>query len=493
MVMSATSLVGARRVGAAPTRIPRRPRLHVRRRRDPHARRRRQRGGAGGRAARAGDDREARVLARALTGRRGPGRPRPEGRCHTAAERGGRVRHLLAHLHRRHDGPAQGRDGHPPGDGLHGPHGVGRVRAPDGTSATWPPRRSPTPLGCTWFPRCCGAAPCTCTRSSTPSATCAPSSRTASRCASGSPAWCTPCSTIPTSRRPTCRASRRSCTPRRRCRRPGWPMDSSASDRCSRSTTPSRSARPPRCSPSATTTRRSRDGCRRAASRSRRSASPCSVRTTRRSRSARPARSVSKAPAVMDGYWKQPELTAETIRDGWLHTGDMATCDDEGFLTIVDRKKDMIVTGGFNVFPREIEDVLTSHPAVAGAAVIGVPDDKWGEAVTALVVTRPGQDVPPERADRPGQGAQGQDRRAQGGRVHRRHPAHPGRQGRQALAARPLLDRQRSVGALARRLLELRDGDRALEHPGRRSRRPTCSGRSPVAAGGRRRAPAASP
>ncbi|MEY2468540.1 MAG: fatty-acyl-CoA synthase, partial [Actinomycetota bacterium] len=103
-----------------------------------------------------------------------------------------------------------------------------------------------------------------------------------------------------------------------------------------------------------------------------------------------------KGPAMMDGYWNQPELTAETIIDGWIHTGDMATCDNDGFLTIVDRKKDMIVSGGFNVFPREIEDVLTTHPAVAGAAVIGVPDDKWGEAVTALVVVRPGQDVTPE-------------------------------------------------------------------------------------------------
>jgi fatty-acyl-CoA synthase len=103
-----------------------------------------------------------------------------------------------------------------------------------------------------------------------------------------------------------------------------------------------------------------------------------------------------QGPCTMAGYWNQPELTAETLREGWVHTGDMAACDDEGFLTIVDRKKDMIVSGGFNVFPREIEDVLTTHPAVAGAAVIGVPDDKWGEAVTALVVTRPGQDVSPD-------------------------------------------------------------------------------------------------
>ena len=103
-----------------------------------------------------------------------------------------------------------------------------------------------------------------------------------------------------------------------------------------------------------------------------------------------------QGPCMMDGYWNQPELTAETIVDGWVHTGDMAACDDDGFLTIVDRKKDMIVSGGFNVFPREIEDVLTTHAAVAGAAVIGVPDEKWGEAVTALVVLRPGQDVSPD-------------------------------------------------------------------------------------------------
>ena len=74
----------------------------------------------------------------------------------------------------------------------------------------------------------------------------------------------------------------------------------------------------------------------------------------------------------------------------WLRTGDMAVRDEEGLLYIVDRKKDMIVSGGFNVFPREIEDVIASHPAVSAAAVIGVPDPKWGEAVKALVVARPG-------------------------------------------------------------------------------------------------------
>ncbi len=103
-----------------------------------------------------------------------------------------------------------------------------------------------------------------------------------------------------------------------------------------------------------------------------------------------------QGPSVMKGYFKQPELTAETIVDGWLHTGDMAVRDEEGFLTIVDRKKDMIVSGGFNVFPREIEDVLSTHPTVSAVAVIGVPDDKWGEAVKAVVVPRPGESIDPE-------------------------------------------------------------------------------------------------
>jgi fatty-acyl-CoA synthase len=100
-----------------------------------------------------------------------------------------------------------------------------------------------------------------------------------------------------------------------------------------------------------------------------------------------------QGPCVMKGYFKQPGLTADTLVDGWLRTGDMAVRDEEGFLTIVDRKKDMIVSGGFNVFPREIEDVLARHPAVSAAAVIGVPDDKWGEAVKAIVVPRPGHAI----------------------------------------------------------------------------------------------------
>ena len=102
-----------------------------------------------------------------------------------------------------------------------------------------------------------------------------------------------------------------------------------------------------------------------------------------------------RGPSIMLGYYKQPELTAAAFQHGWLRTGDIAVRDAEGFFTIVDRKKDMIVSGGFNVFPREIEDVLTSHPAVSVAAVIGVPDAKWGESVKALVVLKPGATLEP--------------------------------------------------------------------------------------------------
>lgn len=100
-----------------------------------------------------------------------------------------------------------------------------------------------------------------------------------------------------------------------------------------------------------------------------------------------------QAPLVMAGYWNLPEETAEATRFGWLHTGDIAREDAEGYLTIVDRSKDMIVSGGFNVYPREVEDVISAHPAVAAVAVIGAPDEKWGEMVTAVVVLRPGAKV----------------------------------------------------------------------------------------------------
>src|SRR6476469_6881657 len=93
-------------------------------------------------------------------------------------------------------------------------------------------------------------------------------------------------------------------------------------------------------------------------------------------------------PLLAGGYWKLPDETAETFRDGWMHTGDVAREDEDGFWFIVDRTKDMIVTGGFNVFPREVEDVVAQHPAVAQVGVIGTPHEKFGEAVTAIVVLR---------------------------------------------------------------------------------------------------------
>ena len=103
-----------------------------------------------------------------------------------------------------------------------------------------------------------------------------------------------------------------------------------------------------------------------------------------------------RAPHVMTEYWKRPQQTAETLKNGWLHTGDIARADERGYMFILDRKKDMIVTGGFNVFPREVEDALATHPDVAVAAVIGIPDDQWGEAVTAIIVPKPGAE-PDER------------------------------------------------------------------------------------------------
>jgi long-chain acyl-CoA synthetase len=95
----------------------------------------------------------------------------------------------------------------------------------------------------------------------------------------------------------------------------------------------------------------------------------------------------------MLGYWKRPQETAAALRGGWLHTGDMATVDGESWVYIVDRAKDMIITGGENVYSTEVESVLYQHPAVLEAAVIGVPDDEWGEAVKAVVVSRDGKAV----------------------------------------------------------------------------------------------------
>ena len=103
-----------------------------------------------------------------------------------------------------------------------------------------------------------------------------------------------------------------------------------------------------------------------------------------------------RGPMVMQGYWKQPELTAQSIRNGWMHTGDAGYLDEDGFLFIVDRVKDMIISGGENIYSVEVEAALYGHPAVAMAAVFGIPSERWGEAVHAVVVRKPGHAVSEE-------------------------------------------------------------------------------------------------
>lgn len=103
-----------------------------------------------------------------------------------------------------------------------------------------------------------------------------------------------------------------------------------------------------------------------------------------------PGEIVVKSQRLMKGYWNQPEKTKATLRDGWLYSGDMAMVDEDGYIFVVDRKADLIISGGENIYPREIEDVIYMHPAVLEAAVIGVPDDKWGEAVKAFVSLKQG-------------------------------------------------------------------------------------------------------
>jgi long-chain acyl-CoA synthetase len=100
-----------------------------------------------------------------------------------------------------------------------------------------------------------------------------------------------------------------------------------------------------------------------------------------------------RSPFVMAGYWDDPQLTADATRGGWLHTGDMGYVDDDGYLFIVDRMKDLIIRGGFNVFPRDVEDALLEHAAVAAAGVVGRPDEAHGEEVVAFVELRSGFDA----------------------------------------------------------------------------------------------------
>jgi acyl-CoA synthetase (AMP-forming)/AMP-acid ligase II len=105
---------------------------------------------------------------------------------------------------------------------------------------------------------------------------------------------------------------------------------------------------------------------------------------------------VAQGNLISVGYLENPEATAEMRKFGWHHTGDIGIMDDDGFIYIVDRKKDMIITGGFNVYPAETENALLAHPAIQDAAVVGVPDEKWGEMVKAVVTLKTGQNVTEE-------------------------------------------------------------------------------------------------
>jgi long-chain acyl-CoA synthetase len=99
---------------------------------------------------------------------------------------------------------------------------------------------------------------------------------------------------------------------------------------------------------------------------------------------------------IMKGYWQRPDATEEAMRGGWFHSGDMARTDEEGYFYIVDRKKDLIIRGGYNVYPREVEEVLYEHPKIREAAVVGIPHDEWGEEIGAAVVVHEGEELPPD-------------------------------------------------------------------------------------------------
>jgi long-chain acyl-CoA synthetase len=102
---------------------------------------------------------------------------------------------------------------------------------------------------------------------------------------------------------------------------------------------------------------------------------------------------LARGDVVMAGYWNDPEATSRTLRGGWLHTGDIGAFDEDGFLTLKDRAKDMIISGGSNIYPREIEEVLLRHPDIAEVSIVGRPHAEWGEEVVAFVVARPGATV----------------------------------------------------------------------------------------------------
>ena len=140
---------------------------------------------------------------------------------------------------------------------------------------------------------------------------------------------------------------------------------------------------------------------------------------------------VYRGPKVMQGYWNNPEATAEAFAGGWFHSGDLATRDEEGYLRLVDRKKDMIVSGGENIYPAEVERVLREHPAVDDVAVVGVPHPRWGETPVAFVV---GAEVEATELIEHCRHHLAELQEAVGDHVRRRAAAQRGRQGAQARA-----------------------------------------------------------
>ena len=146
---------------------------------------------------------------------------------------------------------------------------------------------------------------------------------------------------------------------------------------------------------------------------------------------------VVRGDVVMAGYWENPEASAETLRGGWLHTGDVGSFDAEGYLTLRDRSKDLIISGGMNIYPREVEEALLRHPGVEAASVVGRPDPEWGEAVFAFVVPADGARTTAGRGARPHLPRHNRPLQAAQGLPVRRQPAHQQlRQGRQARAPR---------------------------------------------------------
>ena len=158
----------------------------------------------------------------------------------------------------------------------------------------------------------------------------------------------------------------------------------------------------------------------------------------------------TRSGSNMAGYWNLPEATAKTLdADGWLRTGDAGYLDEDGYLYIHDRIKDMIISGGENIYPAEVESAICDHPDVAEVAVVGVPDDKWGEAVKAIVVMKPGKqgDAIGHHRLHPRTHRGLQD--AEVGRLHRSPAAQRLRQDPAPPSARSLLGRQGSAGELS--------------------------------------------